>query len=373
MLAESTSPLTRFAALDGLRGWAALSVLFSHVVGALALDKSYWLTLIPFRLMWDGTGAVALFFVLSGFVLSVPFNGNTGQVGSRVGLIIGYWVRRVLRILPAHAFVLVVCLLGIHLLAGVRVEGWSEWITGFWNKTPSIAEFVSSALLIGPKFDSRTINPVIWTLVIELKISLIYPMFPIAAAILGARVSAAGALFFGVWLWGTGVTGYWPYLFQFMVGGIIFRLIADHATSIKRYRIEILLSCLLLYLSSLFAFESRDSVAAQLVLGLAFGGLILSSLTVVRLRCALESAISQFLGKVSFSLYLLHLPLLLAFVRLTTAQDGIEKASFVMIFLCSSLLLATLLNRFVEIPAMRLGRDLDRRIRLEIETAWTSR
>lgn len=308
MLAESNSALTRFAALDGLRGWAALSVLFSHVVGALALDKSYWLSLIPIRAMWDGTGAVALFFVLSGFVLSVPFNSTAGQAGNRVGLLIGYWVRRVLRILPAHAFVLVVCFLGIHFIQGVRVDGWSDWVTGFWNKTPSIAEFVNSALLVGPKFDSRTINPVIWTLVIELKISLIYPMFPIAAAILGARVSAAAALFFGVWLWGTGVAGYWPYLFQFIVGGVIYRVIADHATSIKRYRIEIFLSCSLLYLSSLLAFESRDSVPAQLVLGLAFGGLILSSLMVVRLRCALESAISQFLGKVSFSLYLLHLP-----------------------------------------------------------------
>lgn len=72
---------------DGLRGVAAVVVLIHHslltvpslasayyptTVTAIAWSKSWLITYTPLHLIWAGTEAVCLFFILSGFVLTLP-------------------------------------------------------------------------------------------------------------------------------------------------------------------------------------------------------------------------------------------------------------------------------------------------------------
>jgi peptidoglycan/LPS O-acetylase OafA/YrhL len=78
--------LRRFGELDSLRGLAALSVLIGHCLVVFPhLSGSYpgqgwelwaWNTLrsTPLSVVWAGNEAVILFFILSGFVLSLPFH-----------------------------------------------------------------------------------------------------------------------------------------------------------------------------------------------------------------------------------------------------------------------------------------------------------
>ena len=56
--------------LDGLLGWAALIVLFGHL-GPVFLIAKYKMYVMSFFM--DGELAVHVFFVLSGFVLSIGF------------------------------------------------------------------------------------------------------------------------------------------------------------------------------------------------------------------------------------------------------------------------------------------------------------
>src|SRR5271154_1701910 len=81
--ARSEAGPLRVRSLDGLRGIAALvvvvhpSMLTSRVLAAPFYGQpgghfpafSWWLTYTPLHLVWAGSEAVVVFFVLSGFVL----------------------------------------------------------------------------------------------------------------------------------------------------------------------------------------------------------------------------------------------------------------------------------------------------------------
>ena len=62
------------------------------------------------------------------------------------------------------------------------------------------------------------------------------------------------------------------------------------------------------------------------------------------------------LGKVSYSLYLIHVPLLVAAVHLTYGR--LPLGVTIPAVIAASLLIAELMHRFVELPSIRLGRVL---------------
>ena len=70
-------PQGRFAALDGLRGIAAIVVVFHHFLCAFLpqfvpglTDHTSWLVDTPLGLLVNGHFSVYIFFVLSGFVVA---------------------------------------------------------------------------------------------------------------------------------------------------------------------------------------------------------------------------------------------------------------------------------------------------------------
>jgi peptidoglycan/LPS O-acetylase OafA/YrhL len=68
----------RYTQLDSLRGLAACTVVFCHATNVLPAvyddpGRAWWLTETPLGLLRAGSAAVDFFFVLSGFVLALPF------------------------------------------------------------------------------------------------------------------------------------------------------------------------------------------------------------------------------------------------------------------------------------------------------------
>lgn len=78
-------------ALDGIRALAVLLVLASHTDG--------------FHLTGQGSIGVWLFFVLSGFLLAIPFANNPEKASSFVGML-EFAIRRLKRILPMYSITL---------------------------------------------------------------------------------------------------------------------------------------------------------------------------------------------------------------------------------------------------------------------------
>jgi len=138
----------RIERLDALRGLAAIMVMAHHTVYDGIWDMG------PLRdVAYEGYRGVMVFFVLSGFLVALPF--LRGPVGMR-----GYVVRRGARIVPAY----VVALVGITLLSGDRQ---------FLDDPPRFLLFLQNYDL----GSFQRFLPVSWTLAIEVQFYVVLPLF----------------------------------------------------------------------------------------------------------------------------------------------------------------------------------------------------
>lgn len=171
----------RINQLDGLRGVAALIVLFHHIVlsfpgyaTANAADLAAWhpLALIkfsPLRVLVAGSPAVLLFFCLSGFVLSLALlRGGRVSIGR-------YALKRIVRLWPpfAVAIVFAACL---YLALPEPPKGVSRWaVEEFWN-APLTPWVLAKHLLMFGTPPNQMLDPPMWSLVHEIRIALIFPL-----------------------------------------------------------------------------------------------------------------------------------------------------------------------------------------------------
>jgi peptidoglycan/LPS O-acetylase OafA/YrhL len=144
-------------ALDGLRGFAALLVIFSHT-------SNVGMHIVPF-LDFRGTGkcGVYLFFLLSSFLLSIPLLHKHDRLFT-APVLGNYWLRRVLRIYPLYTLYLLsalvsTCMIGRFL--GIPNTGVPYVI---WPR-----EFLHNFLLLETK-------GVTWSIAVEFKFYIILPV-----------------------------------------------------------------------------------------------------------------------------------------------------------------------------------------------------
>ncbi|MSO38469.1 MAG: acyltransferase [Acidimicrobiia bacterium] len=97
-----TSASTRFACFDGLRAIAAFSVFFSHFYAtSYRRNGTDFPEQVHFLIDGMGSFGVAVFFVISGFLLGRPFL-EAQQFGTSSPALGPFWLRRFLRIFPAY-------------------------------------------------------------------------------------------------------------------------------------------------------------------------------------------------------------------------------------------------------------------------------
>jgi peptidoglycan/LPS O-acetylase OafA/YrhL len=168
----------RIPPLDGLRGFAALVVIVFHVVhttapGVLQMNVPH---VIAYPLNDLGNNAVTTFFVLSGFLISLPFVGWLLGVAGPVDP--WRYVRsRVLRIYPAWLVVITV--------VAALSAGWVFEDPGRLALLWTLQQNYDPHLL-------RKIVPPGWSLVIEVSFYAALPLIAFAAAPLVRRLGFAG-------------------------------------------------------------------------------------------------------------------------------------------------------------------------------------
>jgi peptidoglycan/LPS O-acetylase OafA/YrhL len=331
--------------LEGLRGVAALIVVFGHFqgflagflgpmtgflqIGSLPLKVSYHMLLYPFT----NPAPVPIFFVLSGYVLTVKFF-RTDDPSKKRDVYLGGALKRYPRLMiPALVSILIVFL---FLCMG--------WLHDFGGITaPSLAEALRQGLYdayftFNNGHDSTiTYNGVLWTMYYEFTGSIMVFAF----------LAMFGDTRYRRYL-------YAPILLVFLgthyMGFILGLMLADFYNSTNNarakadYRIPLALlvvicAALCLYLFNYNILGAIDVKLVYIYLGVSFiMALLLSSRS---LQWVFSRKPMLFLGKISFSMYLLHPIILgsfsvLCFTAITAYTGSLAAASLTFI---SSLLI----------------------------------
>jgi len=316
--------------LDGLRGWAALVVVFSHLWGQFARHVVPFYGTAPMRVLSDGHLAVVVFFVLSGVALSLQFV-RTSRPAPVVPAIAARYVRLVVPI--AGTTLIVWALLALGLSGNVEASrlGQSAIFRGVrLSMDSTFLDAVAFSLwdVLFRYADWRTFNWSLWTMPIEFAGSvMIYALLAAFARArrLGrpARVALAAVLGAGLLLADK------PLAACFAAGYIIAEWIVHPAESARAARWPGLAALAACAASTAFVVATdRDDDASGALLATC---IVLVAAFWAPARRALGAPVSRWLGRVSFPLYLIHEPVIacsgFAFVALVERGMGLELAT----------------------------------------------
>lgn len=367
----------RLASLDGLRGLAALIVVFHHLSLSLVPfsdvwivptathpatgSLTWWMTSTPVQLLIAGPEAVLVFFVLSGLVVTLPVLRRPGFDW------IAYYPQRMARLyLPVIGSIVLAAILIVATSWSTQPSS-SQWIAASRFHLPTWPQVLGATdLLFG---DTRINNP-LWTLRWEVVFSLFLPLFVIVAVVtrrLWWVVIIASIPLVGVGF--VAENGSFTFLPVFLVGAVIAVKLADLQAWADRHGGErwwpwlgagvLAVSLLLLDLHwTLWGAlggppRFRAGARAFEFIG-ALGLVLLAALWRPAIRL-LSTRVFRWLGRVSFSLYLVHVPVIIAIDSLFGRDLPVARIA---ISLVVSIVFAELFSRFVEQPAHALSRRI---------------
>lgn len=189
MTLSQTGKSRRIAVLDGLRAMAIILVLMRHGVRPFWTDlEQPFLKLgqIEFGSVFiNGWVGVDLFFVLSGYLISSHLLGRYFDPARKTMDLKTYAKRRFLRIAPAYYAILTIAVLGLFPFYPYP----ENYDNIFWR--------YAYHLLFLQDYLPSDINTVFWSLAIEIKFYLLAPFFLMALLYLpktGWRIAAAASL-----------------------------------------------------------------------------------------------------------------------------------------------------------------------------------
>ncbi len=372
-------PQRRVSSLDGLRGWAALIVVLCHIFSASLVwyapgqaplsrwSWRWWIAQTPLHFFWAGPEMVLVFFVLSGYVLTLPAVAR-GAAWFRVS----YYPRRLVRLyLPAWAAILFAAALH-HFPARHPLPGASAWLNQFAVPVTANAGFHAATLVDSIQY-LTPFTTALWSMKWEVIFSMLLPF--VIGATSAARRSILALLGAGVCLWlvqrfspgGTASQQAAHYLPMFVLGS----LLAFNAETLKRLvgkvpvgRVPVWLRaaplpvlCIVLITAAAWHLRSdAGSATGWPMLCIALGSCLAVWVAIANplVVPAMSSRVSQWLGRRSYSLYLIHQPIVVA---IAFAFNGhVNVLVLTAIALPASLVAGDLLWRLVERPAIGLSR-----------------
>jgi peptidoglycan/LPS O-acetylase OafA/YrhL len=289
----------RLKFLDGLRGWGAVFVLLYHVCSeGLPVDPVFG-DRLKYLIPFSGTLAVLIFFVVSGFSLSVRYLAD-GDIRSWSKIAAGRYLRLAI---PIFAACLVVHIVMISGFVDPPAERFPLF-RGSFNFVPTIGHLLKFSFFdVFFNYDATEtyIGP-LWTMSLELIGSFVVLLAIVAVRPLSGRLLfLSGLTCVILWLAPTENTAK---LALFPAGSAL-------ADSFNRGWIDAIprpAAILLLSIGCLTPAALTHGFAIWSLVGTL--SLVLGCIAIPGIKNWLSGTVSAHLGRISFPLYLMHGPVL---------------------------------------------------------------
>jgi peptidoglycan/LPS O-acetylase OafA/YrhL len=338
----------RAAGLDGLRGVAAVTVALGHFF--FLFPQNRWTGVwkySPLYVLVAGREAVVVFFVLSGFALYRMMDGQSNRGYAQ------FAVRRVIRIYGPYLAALGLAVAGNFWLSHGNRAGFSGWFNQEWPVPVRMNDVVSHVLFLGD-YNTAVFNGAFWSLVHEMRISLVFPVLYWLMQVEAIRrravwgIGVAVVMIVAGSLLGTSIGQTIHYAGLFVAGILI-----AQRPGVGVSRVWMCCGLVLFYygrgISRLFPAQYADLL--DLPVGL---GAVILVVWALRSRWMM-SGVAQWLGRRSFSLYLIHITVLLAIVNVLDLRQ--PHFMLILLYLPLAMLITEGFYQLVERPLLHLSRS----------------
>ena len=294
----------KFEYIDSLRGIAILLVIIVHIPILGDFNYSHWLIE---KFIYNGKLGVQLFFVTSAFTLILSYNNRIGEQNKNKK----FFIRRFFRIAPFY-YIMAIFMLFDNLLKW-NIVPLTEYDNNILPKFLTHIFFVNS---LSPKYILSFI-PGGWTISVEFLFYLTVPLicnkiknlnscikFVCISIILSFVINRLLSVFIQ-----DGNFEYFNPISQFPVftlGFLAYYIINDNQAKIKASTIGLCLSTIL--------FFCYFRLPYHILYSFMFGGLIV--LLSIKPYKVLSNKIIAQIGKVSFSMYIIHFIVIYTLIKL---------------------------------------------------------
>lgn len=374
--------------LDGVRGIAAVVVVIFHFIlaGYPAITSGNpavahhafesWLPYTPLYLFYSGSFSVAIFFVMSGFVLSYPFFKKKSREVPISGAFRRYFRLAIPVLLTSSLYFILMKadLLSPRILDGVSRFSYSDWLHRIYHFQPSFASLVQQSLFSVFFTNHYQYNLVLWTMRIEFFGSLLVFGYLLLFGKSKFRWLGYFALLFLVdapqyqaFILGMALCdlAYHGYLEKINIRWVkwSFLLLGLYCAAFPHYMQPGLVGQTS-YAWTKGLFWLSDGYKPWFIMILGATLLLIVVLTSNTLKRILNHSIFQYLGRISFSLYLTHFAVLSSFTAalfLTLLQYLPYNTSALLSLLISFPIMmgvATLTYHWVDRPSLSFASAL---------------
>ncbi len=325
------------------------------------------------KIITSGRSGVIMFFVLSGFVLTLSMHNRKQSYKNFI-------ISRFFRMYPV-LFISVIISYVLHAIIGNNNgELFSSWYrSDIGISIPlTIENLLGHLAVTGISKQHIYLDSPMWSLVYEFRISIIFPLLVFLmvrknqAIVLGASIIfSLACAYFSLLTTGIAPRGYMEetfaatllttgYFAVFFVMGIILALKREQVSNLINKQPLFMKFVLLAVVAVCFIYDKRYFDYHSMIFDYfhAVGAIILIALAFNWHEFAQVLSIKPFLwlGRISYSLYLIHWIIL--YIVFELFGHVLPLWTLIAIVIITSLLAADLMARYVEYPCITLGKRL---------------
>jgi peptidoglycan/LPS O-acetylase OafA/YrhL len=335
-MSTPTQQASRLDYIDSLRGISAMLVVFSHAFVS-ATHNSLNINL--------GQVGVFVFFMISGFV--IPFSLKQGESPYK-----RFLLSRFFRLYPAYWFSIVLAC-GIWFLTG--------------EHQPSLKNLAANATMLQMAIGAPNLIGVYWTLFIELifyascvilfslgildkpkrMIAVFFALCAASLAVSLARYTMHAKLPVAI-----------PLALCLMYFGCVWRSAVVERDIAAISFLRPMLACLAITaVASCYLSYSWDTSLKEGWLSSSIGYVIsLCAFILFTTKIKIRFAIPVFLGAISYSLYLVHHPIIELFQHMSKSMFAAVVWPMMLAAIAAAVMLSIVVYRLIEMPSVRAGK-----------------